>query len=233
MLMVVKDWIKTVTLEIGGQQIDKITGQWMEVWSELTESNPTGAVLNGSNSGTLFQKMSGMGGVGVGKSGDGTLGLLYIPLPFWFCRNPGLALPLIALQYHEVKVITEHAIKTLSSGDVKLWVDYIYLDTDERRRFAQVSHEYLIEQLQYQQMNDSNQRLNFNHPVKELVWCDASSAVGSSGHAETEITENSSAVTAGTTWQLKLNGHMVDFQKDLLVTLHVNKYTIITVVLVV
>ena len=55
------DWIKTVTLEIGGQQIDKITGQWMEVWSELTESNPTGAVLNGSNSGTLFTgKMSGI-----------------------------------------------------------------------------------------------------------------------------------------------------------------------------
>ena len=81
----------------------------------------------------------------------------------------------LLLQYHEVKVITEHAIKTLSSGDVKLWVDYIYLDTDERRRFAQVSHEYLIEQLQYQQMNDSKQqRLNFNHPVKELVWSNRS-----------------------------------------------------------
>ena len=62
-------------------------------------------------------------------------------LQFWFCRNPGLALPLIALQYHEVKVILNHSwgegFNALTSN--KLFADYIYLDTDERRRFAQVS----------------------------------------------------------------------------------------------
>ena len=199
------DWIKTATLEIGGQQIDKITGQWMEVWSELTEPNPTGASLNGSSNGTLFQNMSGFGGVLNGQSVSASN--VYVPLPFWFCRNPGLALPLIALQYHEVKLVLEHGSQTSidSTCTQNLWVDYIYLDTDERRRFAQVSHEYLIEQLQYQQMTEQNQRLNFNHPVKELVWCNASTAAGSIGHAQ--LLQNASAVLSDTTWQLKLNGH--------------------------
>ena len=108
----------------------------------------------------------------------------FIPLHFWFCRNPGLALPLIALQYHEVKInITLSNANILGAIDnspiksepdfskFKLFADYIYLDTDERRRFAQVSHEYLIEQLQFQELhNDTILNLNFNHPVKELIW---------------------------------------------------------------
>ena len=94
---------------------------------------------------TLFQRMAGHGG----DSNGGTIDLKYhVPLRFWVCRNPGRALPLIALQYHEVKVILDHDYSVFSSsgGTNKLWCDYIYLDTDERRRFAQVSHEYLIEQ---------------------------------------------------------------------------------------
>jgi hypothetical protein len=139
---------------------------------------------------------------------------LYVPLEFWFCRNVGLALPLIALQYHEVKINIEYESDVLMidktatnftfeeetrypeettrsyvandklTGSVKLeeatlWVDYIFLDTDERRRFAQLSHEYLIEQLQFTGADsitggstDSMKsiRMNFNHPCKELVW---------------------------------------------------------------
>jgi hypothetical protein len=108
----------------------------------------------------------------------------YVPLEFWFCRNPGLALPLIALQYHDVKVNIEFESKsevvtgTYTTGgeltDVKLWVDYIFLDTDERRRFSQMSHEYLITQLQFTGDESLTQngtvKLNFNHPVTELVW---------------------------------------------------------------
>ena len=121
------------------------------------------------------------------KPGDVPAKTLHIPLEFWFCRNVGLALPLIALQYHEVKInidfesLANCYTGTLKSGeapelgDASLWVDYIYLDTDERRRFAQLSHEYLIEQLQYtgdEQVSATSSRikLNFNHPVKELVW---------------------------------------------------------------
>jgi Large eukaryotic DNA virus major capsid protein/Major capsid protein N-terminus len=122
---------------------------------------------------------------------------LYIPLQFWFCRNPGLALPLIALQYHEVRINLQfndlqnlmwdyapvnanvHVIRDrVNSSNLvaaSLYVDYIYLDTDERRKFAQVSHEYLIDVLQYtgaESINSSSNKLklNFNHPCKELVW---------------------------------------------------------------
>ena len=122
---------------------------------------------------------------------------------FWFCRNPGLSLPLIALQYHEVKIIVEFrsaaelivgldaagdrdfVSNTTSINDsagvslvnASLWVDYVYLDTEERRRFAQMSHEYLIDQLQFTGFEslDLSQvshkiSLNQNHPVKEMIW---------------------------------------------------------------
>merc|ERR1712070_1182784 len=129
---------------------------------------------------------------------------LYIPLQFWYCRNPGLALPLIALQYHEVRINMEFrnkeecyivntsgancCVQNCATGSTasscicvppltyaSLFVDYIYFDTDERRRFAQVSHEYLIEQLQFtgdESVTSTNVKvkLNFNHPCKELVW---------------------------------------------------------------
>ena len=91
-----------------------------------------------------------------------------------------MALPLIALQYHEVKIVINfstaasiqaNAAANLSVGETKLWADYIYLDTDERRRFAQVSHEYLIEQVQVQSIGQTmtNYSINFNHPVKEII----------------------------------------------------------------
>ena len=172
-------FIKNVELEIGGQSIDKQTGLWMELWAELTEPNTScmsGKTHTGdTGSGTRFQFMTMSGGVS-GQSANASAniapGPLLIPLRFWFCRNPGLALPLIALQYHEVKVTLEHRLQTVFPGATQtLWVDYIYLDTDERRRFAQVSHEYLIEQLQYQSVSGTETSLRFNHPVKELVWC--------------------------------------------------------------
>jgi hypothetical protein len=191
------NYITNVELEIGGQKIDKHSGDWMEAWTELTEPNPSGTVANNANKATLFQLMSAMGGYN--SQGAVVPASVYtIPLQFWFCRNPGLALPLIALQYHEVKVILEHIIDTsfATVNSHKLWADYIYLDTDERRRFAQVSHEYLIEQVQEQSWSSSSQELNFNHPVKELVW----RKKGTSG------TTTPGMATSGN-WQLKLNGH--------------------------
>ena len=141
---------------------------------------------------------------GMSDTGDiVTDGHHYVPLQFWFCRNPGLALPLIALQYHEVKVkFTYVSTAWTNRPTTTFWADYIYLDTDERRRFAQVSHEYLIEQVQEQSLtaeSTSAQDLNFNHPVKELIW-----TVFTSG-APTII--GSLADTPAETYQLKLNGH--------------------------
>ena len=192
--------IKNVEVEIGGQRIDKHYGEWLHLWNELSQQAglkvgyarmvgnvPKLVTPNDSQYTMIFPSTT-----------------LYIPLQFWFCRNPGLALPLIALQYHEVKINVEfndlnncaqgdntrdlngiinritggnYTFKNtdLSLEDTALWVDYIYLDTDERRRFAQVSHEYLIEQLQFtgeESISSQNNKikLNFNHPVKELVW---------------------------------------------------------------
>jgi hypothetical protein len=187
--------IDNVEVEIGGQTIDKHYGHWMEAWAELTEPNPSGYVMSSiTETGTLFQRMSLMGGV---KDDGAQPGSTLIPLRFWFCENPGLALPLIALQYHEVKIILNTAAPAATTGgDVVLWADYIYLDTDERRRFAQVSHEYLITQVQHQSFSgQAVNTLNFNHPVKELIW---------TGGWVTGVHE---PFTSNSTFQLKLNGH--------------------------
>jgi hypothetical protein len=212
--------ISEIVCEIGGQQIDKHYGHWMEVWAELTESGPT--PISGKknedsagtrNTGSIFQIMSGMGGVSGQDGSIISIEKMFIPLQFWFCRNPGLALPLIALQYHEVKIITEFgpaenvgAGVTATAPIIKLWADYIYLDTDERRRFAQVSHEYLIEQLQFQNSSDAlTHDLNFNHPVKELIWTGGVTDVGSVSGVLGPSTPV--ALASGTTFKLKLNGH--------------------------
>jgi len=182
-------------IEIGGQKIDKHYSHWMYIWNELS--------LPKSKK-EAYKKMVGSNNT-IARLQNANL---YIPLEFWFCRNVGLALPLIALQYHEVKINilfeektkcqgSTSAIKELSS--VNLWVDYIFLDTDERRRFAQLSHEYLIEQLQFTGAETVNAvsmkpKLSFNHPCKELVWvstCDY--------HLSDQHTKNNNWVNYSTT----------------------------------
>ena len=172
--------VKNVEVEIGGQRIDKHYGDWLHIWNELTQTagKQAGYANMVGNVDKLYRPAPT-------TTVDGVT--LFIPLQFWFCRNPGLALPLIALQYHEVKINLEFRSfeecigykslvpDTVSLTSASLYVDYIYLDTDERRRFAQVSHEYLIEQLQFtgdESVNQTNVKvkLNFNHPCKELIW---------------------------------------------------------------
>ena len=175
--------VENVVLEIGGQQIDKQYGEWFHIWNELTQK--AGQQSNYANMVGNVPKLVQPSTAVIPEIE------LYIPLQFYFCRNPGLALPLIALQYHEVKIIVKFAsknkcywsengtaegtAKVTSLTDCQLYVDYIFLDTEERRRFAQASHEYLIEQLQFNggesvTTASQNIQLNFNHPCKELVW---------------------------------------------------------------
>jgi hypothetical protein len=113
---------------------------------------------------------------------------VYLPLLFFFNRNPGLFLPLIALQYHEVRMdfdLTNYygSYFGTTSPVFEVWANYVYLDTEERRRFAQKGHEYLIEQIQHTggdsitasstsgSAGSQTIRLSYNHPVKELIWC--------------------------------------------------------------
>ena len=180
--------IDNVEVEIGGQVIDKQYGHWMQVWTDL--SNPTDkATLLDSCAAAAATENS------------------YVPLQFWFCRNPGLALPLIALQYHEVKLNITFASSVTDVGTVSVWCDYVFLDTDERRRFAQVSHEYLIEQVQYSNAlsvdgTATQHELRFNHPVKELVWTVHGGDPEDKG---TKAAENTDITV--TNALLQLNGH--------------------------
>jgi hypothetical protein len=204
--------INMVEVEIGGQRIDRQYGDWMHIWNQLTMTSEQEAgycKMVGQTTQLTYltdPSFSGVDGpcdpAAVPQVCEPRNALpettLYVPLQFWYCRNPGLALPLIALQYHEVKINVElrpldeclwavndvcatSASQKASSAYNKslvaasLYVDYVFLDTDERRRMAQNPHEYLIEQLQFTGDetvgSTSNKiRLNFNHPCKELVW---------------------------------------------------------------
>jgi len=173
-----EDVIDTVELEIGGQLIDRHYADWFRIYDELNR--------HGTEK-EAYRKLTNFKGQNIYNANfSAETEVLTLPLLFWFNRNPGLALPLIALQYHEVKVkvttkssVTDTNTAVVEEGAageaMKLWCDYIYLDTDERRRFAQVSHEYLIEQVQRESNTISasttnNVSLNFNHPVKYLAW---------------------------------------------------------------
>ena len=206
--------IAQVEVEIGGQRIDRQYGDWMHIWNQLTMSSEQQRgyyKMIGHTTQLVYitdPSFADISGPCAASGGPSQVcaprkalpeTTLYIPLLFWFCRNPGLALPLIALQYHEVKINIDFrpigeclwAVKTLNSvttGTVSaipayqqsliaasLYVDYIFLDTDERRKMAQNPHEYLIEQLQFtgdESVGSSSTKikLNFNHPCKELIW---------------------------------------------------------------
>jgi len=214
--------IAQVEVEIGGQRIDRQYGDWMHIWNQLTmTSEQERGYFKMIGNVTQLTFITDPSFADVDGPCDSLAPrqvcaprnalpetTLYIPLQFWFCTNPGLALPLIALQYHEVKINLDirpideclWAVTSLScAGDASsssfaagrpvpaaiaynqsivatsLYVDYVFLDTDERRRFAQNPHEYLITQLQFtgdESVGSSSNKikLNFNHPVKELIW---------------------------------------------------------------
>lgn len=228
--------IKYVELNVGGQQIDRLYGEWLYLWDAMTSDfttskklwnmvgagpNITGSVTQNYADAVAEVKTAIIGGASTGTFATGisvnavtttavagtiastvvfadpnatcTSGkpalpnVLYIPLTFFYTRNPGAALPLISLQYHEVKIDLQwndaqeiagnfaNASSLANPVQAAIYVDYIYLDTEERRRMAQESHEYLIEQTQYNEdkgISSYSNRidLTFNHPVKELVW---------------------------------------------------------------
>ena len=234
--------IAQVEVEIGGQRIDRQYGDWMHIWNQLTlsaEQQKGYYTMVGQTTNLTYLTDPNFADVDGPCDSNAPRNVcaprnalpettLYVPFQFWYCRNPGLALPLIALQYHEVRINLdirpideclwavsaldcpsdnaahapysstgaygpqnpEHA-KTMGAGAnygakvnsaynqslvaASLYVDYVFLDTDERRRMAQNPHEYLIEQLQFtgdESVGSSSNKikLNFNHPCKELIW---------------------------------------------------------------
>lgn len=172
--------LRNIAIEIGGTTIDQQCGTWLDIWYELAR--------RGDNERGYAHMIGDIPSMTAYNSCIKPRKVLYIPLQFWFNRFVGLAIPMIALQYHDVylHVTFEEPepliirdcnfnIDKIVMLDATILVDYVYLDTDERRRFAIVGHEYLIEQVQMngplQVLNtDFTYRLDFNHPVKELVW---------------------------------------------------------------
>ena len=184
--------IQEISLEIGEQEIDKQTGEWMEIWSNHTITQDK---LQGWNN--MIGKTTGASQGNATSDSVNMYGplYLYVPLRFWFCKNPGLALPLIALQYHPVRInITlsplqklfvltngrvpcDTTVKAASITAMTMYGDFVHLDIEERRRFVANSHEYLIEQVQYTPSQSIDQTastvqipMEFNHPLKELFW---------------------------------------------------------------
>jgi Large eukaryotic DNA virus major capsid protein/Major capsid protein N-terminus len=186
--------VKEVEVEIGGSRIDRQYGVWMDVWYELTHTSAKErgyrAMIGDVESLTKLVSINDSVNSNVATDDELPAYTLYIPLQFWFNRNPGLALPLIALQYHEVRLNFEFEdvqklvvwsgsetpdYRQFSMANASILVDYIYLDSEERRRFAQVGHEYLIEQLQFTGVEsvtgaNTKLKLGFNHPCKEIIW---------------------------------------------------------------
>lgn len=187
-------FLKSVSIYIGEKVIDTHDGRYYDILNELRHFNDTGLdyIIN--------RNLLGNEVINTPNAIK-----LFIPLDFWFCKDISQALPLIALQFHDVKVkVTFRNIKNIinaeeappiqdefgnlipqdntvtvigsdrdnpQSSRIKLWTNYVHLDVDERKRFAQKHHEYLIEQVQlvekeYRPYMD----LNLNHPVKSLYW---------------------------------------------------------------
>ncbi len=132
---------KSITVELGGQQLDKITATWMRVYDNLYRNTSTDR--------SAYKGMTDF----VDGEATGTAKRFFTPLLFWFCRSPGNYLPLIALQYHELRITFEFEDQANLAGigstalEATLWCDYVYLDQDERKKFAAQPHEYLIEQI--------------------------------------------------------------------------------------
>ena len=198
--------VKIIEIEIGGVVVDRQFGLWLEIWSELTVP---------VNKRPGFYEMIGKSENPINLANNGELDL-YVPLYFWFCKNIGLSLPLIALQSQEVRfnvtfrkyeelIISSNGLpldlgsNSLEITQTYLDIDYIFLEDNERKIFAKNNHQYLIEQLQVyatsmtsnglrqdptnplkkDRIPDLNQNilLNFNNPVKELLWVIQNSTV--------------------------------------------------------
>lgn len=179
--------IDKIEIMIGGNVIDRHTGDWLVLFNKI--------FLREYQMENYYKMIGNIPGLTIFDDQVKNSYKLVIPFQFWFCRNTGSSLPLIALRYHDVmfnvklKNLSDicytdenpFGIENLQSlyginiTDTKLYVDYVFLDTDERKRFAQSTHEYLIETVQYNEFTDITGKqyhahLTFDHPTKFIIW---------------------------------------------------------------
>ena len=175
--------IDNIILEIGGHEIDRQYGNWLNIWYELNrnENQDEGynKLIGNIEAATKLTN-------GTGLEND-KFTKMFIPLNFFFCRNYSVALPLIALKFNDIKLLitlkdknklykkTNHSNFSVTPkiNNISVLTDYIFLDTQERRYFISNPHEYIIEQTN-QYINsiksDNNYKLPFKYVTKALFW---------------------------------------------------------------
>ncbi len=180
--------IDYIDISIGGQVIDRLNSDMLNIWYELTIS------LNQINN---FNNIIGnVPELITYDSNKKPSYSLYIPLPFWFSKYSGISLPALALRYHDIQInlrlkelsdccIFEVFENNLTDNinineiinilNVSLYIDYIYIEQEERKKFGRNTLEYLIDQHQYLPINNItstniNQLIYFVNPIKELIW---------------------------------------------------------------
>lgn len=222
--------IKTVDIEIGGNLVDRQYGEWIHIWNECSQP---AAKKN------VYKSMIGFSS---SNAQD-----LYIPLNFWFCRYTTLALPLIALTHHHVKInITTRTWKELITTDLdtqascdnsyitnqnivedaELLCDYIFLDNESRKEFAVQEHRFLIDQVQTTgiiSIPATSKRhrypLTFSHPVKAMYWYFQNSANASSKNNGNKTT------TSFFDYSTKKNGNSVPIAKNMQLKVNGQEFT--------
>jgi len=173
--------INRIRVEIGGQIIDTQYGEWLDIWYELARKDGTSRgylkMIGDTPELTAYNNM---------EKPEYTL---TIPLQFWFNRFYGLALPMVAIRYHEIYILTDfnditnltvsssnfNAFDQISIQSASIAADYVYLDINERKRFTDMDHDYLIEQILFTGAESlvkhkTRYQLHFNYPTKEIIW---------------------------------------------------------------
>ena len=187
--------IKACGLFIGSNRIDYVVDQYLEIIHETQSDvnvNVDELVLRSDNEAQLIEWANN--GNTLDTDGNAIV-QLYVQLPFWFTRARSQSLPVIALQYHDIRmqielrskdelvVYSNAANTTLATGfegdiiDGSYLVDFVFLDSMERRLFASNAHEYLIKNIQIsdhetKSAGATKKQINvvFNHPCTVFYW---------------------------------------------------------------
>ena len=169
-----EQFIKSVTVVIGGQEIENIIDfpNWSRVHDEI---------FNDTEIRAANYRMQNF------RDDDppGAIRTFYVDLPLFFTKYLSTALPMIALQYHEIQLKMSFnepynipGIDSVYIPQVRFYADYVYLDRQEREYFVSNPHEYIIEQLQtatfQPKISDSITTgiydLPFNLPTRYIIW---------------------------------------------------------------
>ena len=209
--------IENIRLYIGGQLIDEQTGEYMQIITDLYDDDWNKLAMIGMDSvlNKTHERLKALKDYPLeneypyneitNSTSSKSSRTIYVPLKFWFCNSIKKALPIIALQYHDIEIEvkirkfedchkiyslrkttedTDRDVLVLSKSlftynqipkikEVKLDCNFIFLNSEERKKIAQSEHKILINQTQRitQPVKfEKSVELNFNHPVKEMFW---------------------------------------------------------------